>query len=199
MHQNLAIIIRQFNDSKISFIVLIRAVQRGQLPRRGRHVQPCRKLSRRWVGKGKPGRQSPVKWTSRRSAPALAGERSHRQQEPGGEGLTWTGLGVLSSVTRFGNFLPLWQNLESFGQCFESLFSTLEHFVAWIPGLIKEGGTCCGMGMSGTYKYGQPGWNPGTDPIKILQRKFYATQFFQDCDWLKIFRIQSEFLKNFAA
>ena len=39
---------------------------------------------------------------------------------------------------------------------------------------------------------------PGTDPIKILQHKFYATQFFQDSDWLKIFRIQSECLKNFV-
>ena len=34
-----------------------------------------------------------------------------------------------------------------------------------------------------------------TDPIKILQCKFYATQFFQDFDWLKILRIQSECLK----
>ena len=32
--------------------------------------------------------------------------------------------------------------------------------------------------------------SPRTDPIKILHRKFYATQFFQDFDWLKIFRIQ---------
>ena len=39
---------------------------------------------------------------------------------------------------------------------------------------------------------------PGTDPIKILQRKFYAMQFFQDSDWLNIFRIQSECLKNFV-
>ena len=36
----------------------------------------------------------------------------------------------------------------------------------------------------------------GTGPIKILQHKFYATQFFKHFDWLKIFRIQSEFLKN---
>ena len=25
---------------------------------------------------------------------------------------------------------------------------------------------------------------PGTDPIKILQRKFYDTQFFKHSDWL---------------
>ena len=38
--------------------------------------------------------------------------------------------------------------------------------------------------------------SPGTDPIKILQRKFYATQFYQDFEWLKIYKIQSESLKN---
>ena len=33
------------------------------------------------------------------------------------------------------------------------------------------------------------GGSPGTDPIKILQCKFYAAHFFQDFDWLKLFRI----------
>ena len=36
----------------------------------------------------------------------------------------------------------------------------------------------------------------GTDPIKILQRKFYTSLFFQALDWLNIFRIQSDCLKN---
>ena len=105
-------------------------------------------------------------------------------------------------------FCPVWPDLATFchfGKILRVLGNVLRvylvlwNILSWIPGLIKEGGTCCGMGMSGTYKYGQPGWNPGTDPIKILQRKFYATQFFQDFDWLKIFRIQSECLKNFIA
>ena len=40
---------------------------------------------------------------------------------------------------------------------------------------------------------------PGTGPIKILQRKFYATQFFKHFDWLKIISIQSKCLKNRVA
>ena len=35
----------------------------------------------------------------------------------------------------------------------------------------------------------------GIDPIKILQRKFYATQFFKHSDWLLKFINQSEWLK----
>ena len=40
---------------------------------------------------------------------------------------------------------------------------------------------------------------PGTDPIKILQSQFYTTLFFKHFDWLKIYRIQSECLKNCVA
>ena len=36
---------------------------------------------------------------------------------------------------------------------------------------------------------------PGTDPIKILQRKFYATQFFKHSDWLLNFINQPGCLK----
>ena len=34
----------------------------------------------------------------------------------------------------------------------------------------------------------------GTNPIKILQRKFYATLFFKHFDWVNIFSIQSKCL-----
>ena len=36
---------------------------------------------------------------------------------------------------------------------------------------------------------------PGTDPIKILQHKFYAMQFFKHSDWLLKFINQSGCLK----
>ena len=36
---------------------------------------------------------------------------------------------------------------------------------------------------------------PGIDPIKILQHKFYAMQFFKHSDWLLKFINQSEWLK----
>ena len=39
------------------------------------------------------------------------------------------------------------------------------------------------------------GGSPGTDPIKILQRKFYATKFFKHSDWLLKFINQSGCLK----
>ena len=38
-------------------------------------------------------------------------------------------------------------------------------------------------------------YTPGTDPIKILQRKFYAMQFFKHSDWLLKFINQSGCLK----
>ena len=40
-----------------------------------------------------------------------------------------------------------------------------------------------------------PKGTPGTDPIKILQRKFYAMQFFKHSDWLLKFINQSGCLK----
>ena len=39
----------------------------------------------------------------------------------------------------------------------------------------------------------------GIDPIKILQRKFYATLFFKHSDWLKNVSSQSKCLKNSIA
>ena len=41
--------------------------------------------------------------------------------------------------------------------------------------------------------------SPGTDPIKILQRKFYAMQFFKHSDWLLKFLNQSGCLKSSVA
>ena len=37
---------------------------------------------------------------------------------------------------------------------------------------------------------------PGTDPIKILQPKFYATQFFKHSDWILNIFNQSKCLKK---
>ena len=37
---------------------------------------------------------------------------------------------------------------------------------------------------------------PGAGPIKILHRLFYATQIFNQSDWLKILSSQSKCLKN---
>ena len=39
---------------------------------------------------------------------------------------------------------------------------------------------------------------PGTGPIKILQRKFYATRFFKHFDWMQIIFNQSKCLKKIA-
>ena len=41
-------------------------------------------------------------------------------------------------------------------------------------------------------------WNrpPGIDPVKILQRKIYATLFFKHSDWLKNVSSQSKCLKK---
>ena len=39
----------------------------------------------------------------------------------------------------------------------------------------------------------------GTDPIKILQHKFYAMQFFKHSDWLLKFLNQSGCLKSSIA
>ena len=42
-------------------------------------------------------------------------------------------------------------------------------------------------------------WRPGASPIKILQRKFYATLIFKHPDWFENLSSQSECLKNCVA
>ena len=60
-------------------------------------------------------------------------------------------------------------------------------FLGGSPGLVAMGVDSCSKGH---------GLNPGAGPIKILQRKIHATQFFKHSDWiLKIFN-QSKCLKN---